>query len=131
MKRGIARLKRSECGAVAVEFALVGLVAITLFLGIVEFGRSLYMRNAMYFAMDLASRKIMTNATVANSDVETAIRGAIAFGASSDLLITFGTESLNGVSFRTILIRYPITLLIPGLTNRAVMLTVDRRIPLT
>ena len=127
----IARLKRSESGTVAVEFALVGLVAITLFLGIVEFGRSLYMRNAIYFAMDLGSRKIMTNATVANSDVETAIRAAVAFGESSELLITFGTESVNGVAFRTILIRYPITLLIPGLTNGAFMLTVNRRVPLT
>ena len=127
----LAHLKRSDSGTAAVEFALVGLVAITLFLGIVEFGRSLYMRNAMYFAMDLASRKIMTNATVTNTDVETAIRGAIAFGDSASLMITFGTESVNGVSFRTILIRYPITLLIPGLTNGAFMLAVNRRIPLT
>ncbi len=131
MTKCIACLKRSESGAAAVEFALVGLVAIGLFLGIVEFGRGLYMRNALYFAMDLASRKIMTDAAVANGDVETAIRGAVGFGASSNLQISFGTESLDGVAFRTILIRYPITMLIPGFTNGSFTLSLNRRVPLS
>ncbi len=130
MNRFPAQLRRCERGAVSVEFALVGLVAIILFLGILEFGRGLYMRNGMSYAMDLGARKILTNPTITDAAVETVIRDAIRFGTSGSLLITFGTTTVSGVSFRTVLIRYPVTLLIPGLTNQSFMLKVDRIVPL-
>ena len=131
MSPRFTHLKRSECGAAAVEFALVGMVAIVLFLGIIEFGRGLYMRNEMSYAADLAARQILVNAAVANTDVETVLRDAITFGSSTDLQITFGTESVDGIDFRTLLIRYPVSLFIPGLTNGSFTLSVGRRIPLS
>lgn len=130
MTHGLRRLIRCDKGAASVEFALVGLVAITLFLGIIEFGRSLYMRNEMSYAMDLAERKILTNPTVPNADLDSAIRKAITFGVPANLQITFGTISLNSLAFRSILIRYPVTLLIPGLTHPAFTLKIDRIVPL-
>ncbi|MGV8986625.1 MAG: TadE/TadG family type IV pilus assembly protein [Cypionkella sp.] len=130
MTHCLARLRRCEHGAAAVEFALVGLVALVLFLGIIEFGRGFYMRNEMSYAMDLAERKILTKPTVANAEVETVIRNAISFNTSAGLLITFGTTSVNGLPFRTVLIRYPVTLLIPGLTNNSFTLKIDRIVPI-
>jgi Flp pilus assembly protein TadG len=130
MTHGLSELRTSEQGAAAVEFALVGLIAITLFLGIIEFGRGLYMRNEMNFAMDMAERKILTNPAVANADVETIIRQAILYETPASLQITFGTTTVSGLSFRTVQIRYPVTLLIPGLTNASFMLNVDRLVPL-
>ena len=127
---GLPRLTRCDKGAASVEFALVGLIAITLFLGIIEFGRGLYMRNEMSYAMDLAERKILINPTVANADLETVIRKSIIFEVPANLHITFGTTSVNSLTFRTVLIRYPVTLLIPGLTSRSFTLKIDRIVPL-
>ena len=125
-----ARVWRSESGAVAVEFALVGLIAITLMLAILEFGRSFYMRNEMSYAADVAARTILMNQAVTNITVEETIRGAITFGMSEDLEVALGAESVGGVTFRTLLIRYPLSLFIPSLTADGLMLTVSRRIPL-
>ena len=124
------RLKRCENGAAAVEFALVGLISITLLLGIIEFGRGLYMRNEMSYAMDMAQRKILTNPTVANAAVESVIRNVITFETPARLLITFGTSTVNGLAFRTVLISYPVTLLIPRLMNGSFVLKIDRIVPL-
>lgn len=123
-------LRRCESGAAAIEFALIAMVAICVFVGIVEFGRALYMRNELSFAADLAARRILINPAVANNDLETTIRSAITFQDSEGLQLTFGTESVDGVSFRTILVSQPLTLLIPNLSEAAVMLTIDRRVPL-
>lgn len=125
-----AHLRRSDCGAAAVEFALIATVAIATFLGIIEFGRALYMRNEISYAVDLATRKILTNPAVADGEVEKTVRDAISFGSAADLQITFGIETVETVSFRTLLISYPITLLIPNLTNNNFMLTIERRVPL-
>ena len=126
----IPGLTRCAKGSVSVEFALVGLIAITLFLGVIEFGRGLYMRNEMSYAMDLAERMILTNPTVANSDLDTVIRKAILFEVPAKLQITFGTTTVNNLNFRTVLIRYPVTLMIPGLTSRSFTLKIDRIVPL-
>lgn len=126
----LARLRGCESGAVAVEFALIAMVAISTFLGIIEFGRGLYMRNEMSYAADLGARKILTNPAVADSDVESAIRDAITFGTSAELQLTLGIETVDGVPFRTLLVRYPLTLMIPNIAQAGIMLTVDRRVPL-
>ena len=130
MTNSLARLRRCERGTAAVEFALVGLVAIVLFLGILEFGRVLYMRNEMSYAMDLGARQILTNPAIANAEVELSIRKAIRFGTPARLVVTFGTKSVDGASFRTLLVSYPVTLLIPGLTNANIVLKIDRIVPL-
>ncbi|WP_071795165.1 TadE/TadG family type IV pilus assembly protein [Natronohydrobacter thiooxidans] len=129
MSARLRHFRQSESGAAAVEFALVGLVAIVLFLGIIEFGRGLHMRNEMSYAADRAARQIMMNPAISNAEVELALRDAMAF-ASSDLQITFGTESSQGVDFRTVLIRHPVNLTIPSLNHRRLMLSVDRRVPI-
>ncbi|ATX67450.1 TadE/TadG family type IV pilus assembly protein [Roseinatronobacter bogoriensis] len=120
---------RSERGATAVEFALVSMVGIAVFLGIIEFGRGLHIRNEMSYAADRAARQILMNPAISNAELELTLRDAIAF-ASSDLQITLGTESSQGVEFRTILISQPISLIIPGLNNGRITLGVDRRVPI-
>lgn len=130
MTHPLSQLKRCERGTASVEFALVGLIAIILFLGILEFGRGLYMRNEMSYAMDLGVRRILTNPAITNAAVETVIRDAIGFGTVGTLLITFGTQTVDGVDFRSVLVTYPVTLLIPGLTTRSFTLKIDRIVPL-
>lgn len=122
-------LRRCDSGAAAIEFAMIAMVAISVFLGIVEFGRALYMRNELSFAADLAARRILTNPAVTDSDLETTIRSSSTFVDSENLQLTFGTESVDGLSFRTVLLTQPLTLLIPNLSEANIMLTINRRIP--
>ncbi|EKE16932.1 MAG: TadE-like protein [uncultured bacterium] len=82
------------------------------------------------YAADLGARKILTNPAVADSDLESAVRDAITFGTSAELQLTLGTETVDGVPFRTLLVRYPLTLMIPNIAQDGIMLTVDRRVPL-
>jgi Flp pilus assembly protein TadG len=130
MTRLAARLRKADDGSAAVEFALVAMAALVVFLGIIEFGRVLYMRNEISYAIDRAARKILVNPAVINSEVEEILRNAITFGAPADLKITFGSETVETVPFRTLLINYPVTLLIPNLTNNKFTLSVERRVPL-
>lgn len=130
MTAGLRRLGRCERGTVAIEFALVGLVAITLFLGIIEFGRVLYLRNEMSYAVDRGARLILTNPAATNSQVEALIRQATRFGTSASLLVNLDSSSVNGLPFRTVLVSYPVTLIIPGLTNKSFVLKIDRLVPL-
>lgn len=130
MIRSLQNLRRSESGATAIEFALVALTAIATFLAVIEFGRALYISNSMSYAVDIAARKIMMNPAATNVDVEDTLRDAIGFGSSEDLEVTFGTETVDTVSFRTLLISYPLTLLVPNLTKQSIVLTTNRRVPL-
>ena len=130
MKQLCRRLARSDRGSAAIEFALVAMMAISVFLGIIEFGRGLYMRNEMTYAVDIAARKILTNPLVSEAELETLIRESITFGASSELNVGFGTETINGISFRILLVTYPITLLIPNLVQGNLTLAVNHRVPL-
>ncbi len=50
------RFGRNACGSVAVEFALLLPVYILFILGIIEFGRMIWIRNTMEFAAEQAAR---------------------------------------------------------------------------
>ena len=127
---GLGDLRRCEAGAAAVEFALIAMVAISTFLGLVEFGRALYVRNELSYAVDVAARRILTDPAVADIDLETAIRSSVTFGDSEDLVLTFGVETADGMSFRTLVVQQPLVLLVPLLAGAGLTLTVDRRIPI-
>lgn len=53
------RLRRGVSGAAALEFALVIVVALPLFVGLIEAGRALHSRNALEFAADVAARSTL------------------------------------------------------------------------
>lgn len=129
MNVSLEQFRRSESGTAAVEFALIAMAALTLFLGIIEVGRGLYMRNEMSFAVDLAAREILTNPAAADDEIETILRATVGFGAPAKLEVSIGSETIEGIFFRILTVRYPVTLLIPNLTNSSFVLSVERRIP--
>lgn len=57
------RLRRSEKGAAAVEFALIAVVFFTTFLGIVELGMLMFMNNGLEDGVDRAARMLRTGQT--------------------------------------------------------------------
>ena len=124
----VRSLHRCEAGAAAVEFAIIAMVMILVCVGMIEFGRGLYIYNQIAYAADKGARVILINNTAADTDVEIAIRDA--FGAGNSELIEI-TPGVVGTEFRTIEIIYSLNLLIPSLGGDSISLRLNRQIPLT
>lgn len=81
------RVRRSDEGAVAVEFALVIPVLLLLLFGIVDFGRLLYVKNALVYATaDGARAAALHSTTVGSNETQTAV--AIVTAAAASMNIT-------------------------------------------
>lgn len=124
------RLVHCTAGVAAIEFAMVGLLVISLLLGTFEFGRALYIRNQLAFVADIATRKVLLNPPATSGDIEAleaAIRDAITFDHGA-LEVVLGLPSADGLM--PITLRQPLTLLVPDLYQKNITLSVDRLIPL-
>jgi Flp pilus assembly protein TadG len=97
--------------------------------GVIEFGRGLNIRNQLSLAADYGARKILIDTQISDGSIETEIRSAFAAPAPALLQVTLGTETVDGLQFRTVTLSYPFTLLIPGVLNKAIDLRVARRAP--
>lgn len=129
------RLARSDSGAAAIEFAIIVWVLILVCLAVIEFGRGLHVRNELSFAGDRAARMILTRFSAEILDpideetLKDEVRDAF-LGPKKELLeVSFANETADGIAFRTMLIQYPFSLLIPGLSD-TITLTVSRRVPI-
>lgn len=101
------RAHRCQSGATAVEFALVGLPLFLLMLGVIEFGRALFLQNDLSYATDVAARQVLigqvgqslseTDATARLSD---AVRANFRSGDPALLQVTTARETVNGSDFR-------------------------------
>lgn len=131
------RAWRGQSGATAVEFALVCFPLLLLVLGIVEFGRALYVRNDLSHAADVAARKVLIGQVArdatdseAQTKIESAVRDHFDSGDPLQLHVTVGKVTDDGTDFRVLTIRYPLTLLLPGSTATSINLQLTRRIPM-
>ena len=135
--RSFRRFATSRSGATAVEFAIVCLPLFLVSLGIVEFGRALFVRNDLAYVADVAARKVLigqlpvsSSAAEIAAGLESTVRAA--FDGDPDLLqVTVSGETINGIQFHVLSIRYPFTFLIPGLRDSPFALSVMRRIPVS
>lgn len=129
--RCLGRLRGCESGAAAIEFAIVAMALILVCLGTIEFGRAFFLRNEMSYAADFGARKILTDPTITDAELEEAVRARF-IGLDPDpavVKVTPGYETVDGLDFRTVLIEYSMTLLIPGLSADPVLLSLSRRVP--
>lgn len=129
--RGLMRLARAEGGAAALEFSIIAFVFILVCLGTVEFGRALQVRNEMASAAGIGARLIMIGQDgqdATDAEVTTAIRDRFRGGGDADLEVELGTTIVDGETFRTIEVRYPVTLQVPVVSGRQITLTVSRRV---
>ena len=123
------RVWRCTGGAAAVEFAIISMVLITLTIGIVDFGRTLYVKNQLSFLADQATRKLLINPTLATSTLESELRSDFTAGDSAQVVISVTSETINSNNYRVIDIEFPITLFIPNLVSSTLDLSVTRRVP--
>ncbi|NPT44108.1 pilus assembly protein [Paraburkholderia sp. 1N] len=125
---------RAQCGAAAVEFALVAGILCTLLIGICEMGRVLFYWNTASEAVRLGAR----TAAVCDADaavIKTRITGLLPLLAASNVSVTYTpsgcdsdpttarntcalvTVSVTNVSVKTMIPFVPLTLTMPPLTT--------------
>jgi hypothetical protein len=116
---------------VAIEFAIVSMALILFSFGTIELGRALEVRHKLSFVADRASREVLTDSDISSEDLEDDIREWFDAPEAELLQVEIGTESVDGISFRTVAISYPFVLLIPQLTSNPLTLRVEQRVPIT
>ncbi|CAN7634144.1 TadE/TadG family type IV pilus assembly protein [Pararhizobium sp. LjRoot238] len=140
MTASLSTLRRAWCsqsGAMAVEFALVCFPLLLLVLGIVEFGRALYVRNDLSYATDIAARTVLIGQIARDAPdsevqakLESAVRDSFDGGDPLLLQVSVSKETVDGIAFRVLSVRYPFTFFLPGLAESPVSLGLSRRIPI-
>lgn len=128
--RSLRRLRDCRSGATALEFAIVSLFLVLVAIGVVDFARGFNVRSDMSYAADVGVRTLLMDSDTSDSALEDAIRSAFS-GPDPELLeVEIASETIDGSSYRTVTLGYPLSLHIPGLESGPVDLTVARRIPL-
>ena len=111
-------LRRCEQGGAAIEFAFVSMAVILLGLGTLEFGRALHMHNELSFAVDVGVREVLRDDSISEDALKAKVRAAFDAPHPDLLAIAVGSETVDGVQFRTLTVTYPMTLLVPSRTTR-------------
>ena len=123
-------LLRCRRGAAAVEFAIVSVVFMMLLVAIVDFGRTLYIKNQLSFLADQTARAVLVNPNAQNAQLETDLRAGFTAGDVTDLVVTLNDEAVDGVTYKVLTLDYPVTLFIPNLASSVLDLEVVRRVPM-
>ena len=90
----VRQIKRSrQCGAASVEFALIAIVFFTVFLGIVEFGRFLYVLNTVQEVTRNAARMQVVRWVTATDAVQR--EAVFQSGTSGEVSLPAGPEVTN------------------------------------
>jgi len=128
MVRLLRACRRNESGAAAIEFAIVGFVMILVMLGIIEFGRGLLVHNEIAYLADVGSRKVLIDPSIADDVLQEEMREEFSKDREA-LRIAISTETVEDMTYRVIVVAYPMSLLVPGLSNRTLSLNATRRVP--
>lgn len=127
--RRLYALKRSEQGAAAVEFAIISGVLVMLLIAIVDFGRTLYVKNQLSFLADQAARSVLVQPGITDATLEADLRADFNAGDPTDLTVSISTVVVGANTFRVLSIDYPVTLFVPNLASSILDLNVTRRVP--
>ena len=115
-------------GTAAVEFSIVSAVLVMLSVGIIDFGRTLYVKNQISHLADQAARRILMDPDIPTATLASGLRGDFVAGAAADLAVSIATETIGPDTYRVLTVSYPVTLFIPFLDSNAISLDVTRRV---
>lgn len=93
----ILRGTRDQRGATAAEFAILCPVFCMMVFGTIEVSRMMYMGASVQWAVDRASRMVVVDPDVSDSDLEDAVNGYLEAAGSPDVEITAEEEDFGGV----------------------------------
>ncbi len=126
--RRLAAFLCDRRGAAAIEFALVALPFIMLLMGLMEFGRALYVKSALNDAVDRAQRVVLIEPAITASALEIRIRDRLDGLEADRLVVTDGAVSASGIDYRVVSLVYDLTLVMPTPLGQTVSLGAERRI---
>lgn len=114
----MAKLLASRKGATAVEFALLSMVVIFFIIGIIEFGRILWIQDSLQFATEEAARYAMVNTTLPDDDIIVFAKNRITGVNPAVVTFSLTREVVGTTVFVTIRAEAPVTYitgsLLPG-----------------
>jgi Flp pilus assembly protein TadG len=130
------RIRVDESGATALEFAIVASAFIIVSMGVIEFGRSLQVRNEMAYAMDHGARTVLMDANATQKNIEDAIKARFNSYNKEKLKITAADENVacqqdgksGTMASRAVTISYPFDIFVPGFAGTLEM-TLERSVP--
>ena len=116
-------------GAAAVEFAIVSMILITLVIGTIDFGRTLFTQHQISSLADQALRKVMIDPDISAGTLESELRADFSAGNPDELTVSVTSDTVDGIAYRVVTVGYPMTLFVPGLSSDVIALSVTRRVP--
>ncbi|MBI5163715.1 MAG: pilus assembly protein [Magnetospirillum sp.] len=91
------RWRLGERGSTAVEFALLMPVFLAFILGVIEFGRAMWTRSVMQFAVEQAARYALVRDTATAAAIEEEMRANL-IGLSQDSVVVVVSTAGSAVS---------------------------------
>jgi Flp pilus assembly protein TadG len=114
-RRGLLRaVAASRSGSAIVEFAVVLPVLVTLLFGTFEFGRVLWIMNALHYSVQQAARCAAVNATLCDnaSDIQAYAAGLAGAGIPSSAF-SYSATTCGSVNGNLVSASYTVPLFIP------------------
>ncbi len=124
--RRLGRFITDRGGAAAIEFALIGLPLILLLLGLIEFGRGLHIRAGLDSAADRVQRMILINPAETIQKIEAEVQSSFQAGSIDRLNVAL--DPPLGGAFRTVILSYDMTLIMPAPIGGTVTIVSNRRV---
>ena len=127
------RIRRSQRGATAVEFALVAPIFLIMVIGVFELGRAMWIRASMQYAVEETTRYAIVNTSATTSALATYAASAY---SSSGINISGATFSAtqattSGITYVTITGSYDFSVIVPLVPIPDITLSAKSRIPVS
>ena len=102
---------RDDCGAYAVEFAIVFPVLLVMIFGAVEIGRVFYEKDRLHRLTADGTRLLLIDPALDNDTLKTRVEtlATTAFGDPSQVTVTVTDETKAGVAFKNLTVQRPHT----------------------
>lgn len=110
------RLARDEGGAMAVEFAILFPIYMTIVIMVIEFARLAYIQTAVYYAAEQATRFAIVNFDATTEDITAEARSSLVAVDSSNLnaiVVTDPTDPTTGTKLVSVTVNYTFTPILP------------------
>lgn len=132
----IRRIRADDSGATALEFAIVASAFILVSMGIIEFGRSLQVRNEIAYAMDNGARALMMDRKATEDEIREAVKARFNSYDRAKLTVEAPSKTIDcksdgkdgTMAIRAVSVSYPLEIFIPGFTG-ALDIKLERTVP--
>lgn len=123
--------RRAEDGAMAIEFAMIAPVLLTLLFGIMEFGHAMFVTSSIENAVTTASRQAMIDENITPTELSAAVKSELKKLGIGDGQISVRVTFENDVDiqFANIQTSFQHELIMPLVSGMAINLNSTRRVP--